>query len=166
MANHSITVPAGVTTFDVLVQSIVDNEDESNETYTLQIGNKTGTGTIIDNTPVVVASISDAIEREFGYNRHHVVLSATPTSPVDLNLSFENITASDNDYDRVPTFDTIPGGSIVLNDAADTITVTGLKEFDVFVYLEPDNISEPAPAEEYRIILGGQSAIGGIQDGN
>jgi len=164
--NHSITVPAGVTTFNVLVQSLADDVRENNETYTIAVGSQTATGTIIDDAPIVVVSISDARNTEGHDNRHHVVLSAIPNSPVDLHLSFENITTSDSDYDRIPTFDNIPGGSIIsLNDAADTITVTGLKEFDVVVYLERDQILE-ATEEEYNITIDGQSAIGRIQEGH
>jgi hypothetical protein len=44
-----ITVPAGVTEFTVTVPTIDDDLVEDTETFTLTVGNVTGTGTILDN---------------------------------------------------------------------------------------------------------------------
>jgi len=154
----TITVPEGVTTFDVTVESVGDNISESNETYILHVGDKTATGTIIDNTPVVVESITDDRQREGEDLLHHVVLSTTTSVAVNFNLTIENVTTSDNDY-GVPTFT----NGVTLEDNILTVPA-GVQAFDIFI----DTLNNPdfdSYLETYSIHVGDQSATGGIIDG-
>ncbi|MDG6882376.1 Serralysin precursor [Phocoenobacter uteri] len=64
-ADGTITVPAGVKSFDVTYPTIDNNENESPETTTLTIGNSSGIGEIVDNdslTVNLVATDNIAIE--------------------------------------------------------------------------------------------------------
>jgi len=113
---------------------------------------------------VTVESISIANNVEGTYNEHHVVLSATTTRPVDLNLSFENITTSDDDYDKIPEFNPLPEGNITVNNAGTIVTIPeGVKEFDIVIELYLDELYEPVD-ELYELHLGNQSTIGLILD--
>jgi len=121
---------------------------------------------VIDNngTTITVESISDGIEHEGSYIRHHIILSDVPNESVAFHISFQNISTSDDDYNSVPSFDIVPGGSLVLNNDATVLTVTGFKEFDLFMYITPDELVEDA--ETYKIFLGDKSAIGTIVEGS
>jgi len=163
----NITVPAGVTSFDVFVRSLGDNVSESNETYTITVGSQTAIGTIIDDTPIVVESISSDSVTELGELTHHIVLSATTSKAVDFNLSIVNITTSDNDYERIPDVDilnNIPGLISVNLDGTIVTVPAGVKEFNLYIQTL-DNADNDALNETYRIIFGDQSAIGTIRDG-
>jgi hypothetical protein len=155
----TITVPAGVTQFNVLVHAYEDNESEVSETYTLEVDTKTATGMITDDTPVVVDTIFGGRETEGDYIGHKVVLSHTPASAVDFTFSFENLTASDNDYDA-SDIKFIENITIIGN----TLTVPkGVKEFVLYVKTNEDNIKNEG-TETYKILLDDKSAIGEIED--
>ncbi|MBU1657523.1 hypothetical protein KKG72_00540 [bacterium] len=53
--NGTITVPFGVTTFTITTPTIDDSLVESTETYNLNVGGITATGTILDNDTTAVA---------------------------------------------------------------------------------------------------------------
>ncbi len=56
ISGGNISVPSGVTSFQVFVPALTDALTEGNETYTLTIGGASGTGTVSD--PVVVGSVT------------------------------------------------------------------------------------------------------------
>jgi len=121
---------------------------------------------VVDNNGtknIVVVSISDDTvsesKEEAPVLKHHVVLNAITTSAVDFNLSFENITTSDDDYNKTVGFDL----DITLDSTGTILTVpAGLKEFDMYIQVYPDRIDEDT--ESYKIFLGDESAIGTIID--
>ncbi|MEJ7138762.1 VCBS domain-containing protein, partial [Amphibiibacter pelophylacis] len=64
-ATGKVTVPAGVTSFNVLVPTIDDTLKESTETLTLTLGGKNATGTILDNDgaaipTAIIGSVDEA----------------------------------------------------------------------------------------------------------
>ena len=66
ISGGTITVPAGVTSFTVTVPTTNDTIDEANETYTLNVGAASGTGTITDddNAAPTISTVSAATQTE------------------------------------------------------------------------------------------------------
>jgi len=161
-----ITVPAGVSSFDVKVKSFADDEIDPDEKYTLNVGDKNATGTIIDTTEqnVTVESIEDAASPEDAYVAHEVTLSANPNKEIILHYSFKNITTDDNDYVAIPRFDILNGGYVKLGEN-NTILVKGTKSFTLYVFaIREDNDQSDKPYESYEITVDGKTATGTIRD--
>jgi len=124
-----ITVPANVISFDVLVKTIDDGIYEESESYTITVGGKPATGTIIDETQPSF-TVSDARVEEGN------------TLVFDINLSNPS---SKNTY---IIYKTVDGTAVALDDYAsksDWIKInagtTGVK---VSVTTVDDDIEEDA----------------------
>ena len=61
LSDTTLTIPAGVTSFTITYSSLGDTIVEDNETYVLQIGGVTGTGTITDNSPPVAVDDTNTV---------------------------------------------------------------------------------------------------------
>jgi hypothetical protein len=94
-----ITVPANVLTFEVTFPGLTDLIDELDETYTVSVGGKSGTGTILDDDAVTVVSVGNATEWEGDALTHLVTLSTTADRPLTYPFSVTDVTATANvDY--------------------------------------------------------------------
>jgi large repetitive protein len=94
-----VTVPANVLTFEVTFPGLTDLIDELDETYTVSVGGKSGTGTILDDDAVTVVSVGDATEWEGDNLTHLVTLSTTADRPLTYPFSVTDVTATANvDY--------------------------------------------------------------------
>jgi len=156
-----ITVPAGVTEFNVIVKSIEDGRYEGSESYTIKVGTQTATGTIRDDVVPAVDSITDANVTE-GENLIHTVKMTTASAsdePYDFSIE-DNTTTRGADYNTSYTFD----HNVTYDSNAGTITVpAGVREFNVTVKSKSDN--EYEDSETYNIKVGSKTAVGTINDG-
>ncbi|WP_293776083.1 Calx-beta domain-containing protein [uncultured Oxalicibacterium sp.] len=155
----TITVPAGVTGFNVIVPTTQDSIDEPDETVPLHIGGVTGTGTIIDddNAPTIQSVTNDS-KVEGNALVHTVTLSNA--SSVDSNFAFTlgggSSNASAGDY-GTPTFSngvTLVGGNLVVP--------AGVTSFTVTIPTVDDAL--PEANETLAISVGGVNAVGTIVD--
>ena len=115
---------------------------------------------VIENngTDVIIESISDAQVMEGDNVVHHVVLSSTTTKSILLNLSIENMTTSDSDYNHELKF----SESAFTYFNSILIVPENIKEFDILVPTFYDQ--EIERDETYKIHLNDKSAIGTILD--
>lgn len=65
-ANGQFAVPQGVGSFIVEIASTADDTDEENETYTLTVGNQSGTGTITDDDLPTAFIIQSTVQSPAG----------------------------------------------------------------------------------------------------
>jgi VCBS repeat-containing protein len=131
-----ITIPAGVTAFNVTLPTIDDTLDEPAETAIVTIGGISGTGTINDNDPTPSISINDVTVNEAaGTATFTVTLSAASGNPITVDYSTAAGTAAvGTDFTAASgTLNFAPGVStqtITVNIANDTL-YEGLETFKV-----------------------------------
>ncbi|WP_353409500.1 Ig-like domain-containing protein, partial [Pseudoteredinibacter isoporae] len=86
-SNNQITIPAGVTSFTVTVPSTEDRDVESDESYTLNVGQVSGTGTIEnEDADVIMAPTTQVLDPQdiglqssyFGYNDNRTGSNSDP----------------------------------------------------------------------------------------
>ncbi|HVZ42985.1 MAG TPA: Calx-beta domain-containing protein, partial [Ramlibacter sp.] len=161
ISGGTITVPAGVTSFTVTVPTTADTIDEANETYTLTVGTKSGTGTINDDDGApTISGVSDNSATEASDIVHTVTLSNASASDVTYALSFTNGTADASDYTSTLTNAAFSDGVTV---SGGIITVpAGVTSFTITVPTTADSIDEAD--ETYTITVGGASGTGTILD--
>jgi len=162
-ANGKITVPAGVTSFDVKVTSLEDAiyECAGPETYSITVGNKTATGTIGgDECLSMIASVTSASVAEGDILTHKVTMSGASATDLEYDFNIANVTTADNDY-GTPTFD----NGVEYEATTGKVTVpAGVTSFDVNVTSLEDGIYEAIP-ETYNLTVGDKPATGTITDG-
>ena len=162
----TITVPAGVETFDVLVPTTQDGTVESDESVPLSIGGVDAVGSIVDddNGPPTVTGIelgqpgvADDSVTEGGTLAYTVTLSAPTTAPVTYPFALGGGTAGAGDVGS-PTFT----NGVTLNPDG-TITVpAGVSSFEVLVPTTQDTAVEGN--ETVPLNIGGVEAVGTIND--
>lgn len=94
-----ITVPAGVEEFEVIVKTKTDDKIEGDETFTIEVGDKTGTGTITDVTgdderAALVTKITDASTMEGGINQHTIDISPNRDEDITVKVTLKDDTAT------------------------------------------------------------------------
>jgi VCBS repeat-containing protein len=159
LSGGNITVPAGVTSFTVSVETTQDTIDESDEVIDLTVGGVAATGTIEDNdTAPTISNITDENEAE-GTDLVHVVTLSNPsatTTTFAFSLVGDTATIVD-DFTSPPTFSdgvTLSGGNISVP--------AGVTSFTVTIPTISDAISETT--ETVTLTIGGTSATGAIND--
>ncbi|WP_299224249.1 hypothetical protein, partial [uncultured Aquimarina sp.] len=153
-----LTVPAGVTSFDVIYPTTTDTLDEGSETTTLTVGGASGTGTINDPADPTVASVSDASTVEGSNLTQTVTLSgATPQETTYPYVLADGTATEGSDYDNSPTFTngvTLSGGVLTVP--------AGVTSFDVIYPTTTDTLDEGS--ETTTLTVGGASGTGTIND--
>ncbi|AEF23225.1 Ig-like domain-containing protein [Pseudomonas fulva] len=169
-ANGTVTVPAGVTSFTVTVPTINDTVYEQTETFTLNVGGKVGTATIIDNDPVpTVSTVSSAVDSNGGQidegdNAVFTVnLTNTSSTPTTFSLALNAGTATaGSDYNGTLTNQSFSNG-VTYNAATGQVTVpAGVTSFTVTVPTIDDTVSEPT--ETFSLTVGGKTGTATIID--
>ncbi len=152
----TITVPAGVTDFEVTFPGIEDLEDEADEAFNLSIGDVDATGTILDDD-ASIASVEDTTENEGDDLTHIVTLTEAPLEDQIFDFDITDVTATqDNDYDGTPVFT-----NGVTDNGDGTITVpAGITDFEVTFPGIEDDIQEED--ETFTVTVGGVSGTGTI----
>lgn len=160
LSGNTLSVPAGVTSFNVVVATVNDSTAESTETYTLTIGGQVGIGTINDNdtsTPTV-ASVSNASATEGGTLVHTVTLTSTTIASTPLTFALNDVgTSGTSDISASYTFSngvTLSGGTLSVP--------TGFSSFTVTVSTVNDSTAESN--ETYSLVIGGVTGTGTITD--
>ena len=136
-----LTVPAGVTSFTVTVPTINDTVSEPTETFSLTVGGKTGTATIIDNDAApTVSTVSPAVDSaggqvDEGDNAVFTVnLSNASSTPTTFSLALNAGTATaGSDYNGTLTNQSFSNG-VTYNAATGQVSVpAGVTSFTVSV---------------------------------
>jgi hypothetical protein len=165
-----ITVPAGVSSFSIIVPTVDDAVVESTEALTLAVGGVTSAGSIIDNDDVEVSSIlvrdlstgpasADTSVVEGGSLLFTISLTTATTDPAGTVFPFSlGGTASGADYASLVfsngvTYDPI-AGTITIPDGVSSFTVTAPTADDASV----------ETTETLSLSVGGLSAAGTITD--
>ncbi|WP_218189111.1 Ig-like domain-containing protein, partial [Pseudomonas sp. PA1(2017)] len=169
-ANGTVTVPAGVSSFTVTVPTINDSVFEPTESFSLTVGGKTGTATIIDNdTAPTVSTVSSAVDSTGGqvdegdnavFTVNLTNASSTPTT-FSLALNAGTATAG-SDYNGTLTNQSFSNG-VTYNAANGTVTVpAGVTSFTVTVPTINDSVFEPT--ESFSLTVGGKTGTATIFD--
>ncbi|BBM64608.1 hypothetical protein VA249_12540 [Vibrio alfacsensis] len=155
-------VPPGVESFEIIIPTVDDILDESSENYTISVGGKESTGSILDNDQPTVDKVevgqpsSDDDQVVEGNDLNfNVSLSQAPNSDAIYTI---NLPMSDDvDLSKVMVSD-----GVTLNDDG-TITVeAGVKDFTITVPTVDDK--EVELTEDYTISVGGITSTGSILD--
>ncbi|WP_395688382.1 Calx-beta domain-containing protein, partial [Caenimonas koreensis] len=156
-----ITVPAGVTSFDVVVPTIADNVYEPDETVNLTVGGASAVGTILnDDSAPAVSQVTSDTQTEGTDLVHTVTLTnaSSTAQTYSYTLGGGTATGSGTDYTTPPTF----SDGVTL--AAGVLTVpAGVTSFTITVPTTPDTIDEGV-SEDYGLTVGGVAASGTILD--
>ena len=166
-ADGTITVPAGVSQFEVSIPTIDDAvyEPGANETVPLTIDGVTGVGEIIDNDKPGVESVEPVPGNDKVIEGQNLEYKVTLTEETDeattYSFNLGDGTAGDGDYDvSKMTF----SDGVTLNSDG-TITVpAGVKDFTVTVPTIDDEEYEPLPNETVPLEVGGKEGVGEIID--
>ncbi len=149
---QTITIPPGTSGFTVFIKTLNDNLEEPDETLTLTIDGKSGTGTIQNADFPDIISISNDSQMETNSSISHTVqLSAISMNAYTYNFTvtprtgntFKDATAN-QDYDAFDnTVQFLPTGDVTYDNLAGTITVNaGVSTFTIVSNTINDNIFE------------------------
>ncbi|MGI9947245.1 tandem-95 repeat protein [Vibrio hyugaensis] len=182
-AGGYLIVPAGVSSFEIIVPTIDDLVVENDETMKVEIGSESGSSTILDNDSTSL-SVSNAGDVSEGSDAVFTVsLSNEVQSPVVVNLSPKtdgNYTAEDEDLGNMTvtyidgegqeqTLDVSPSGDVTIPAGVTDITVTiTTKQDDVYegaesfglVVTESGGITSNGVASGEAVIKDDGSAVG------
>ncbi len=93
LSGGNLSIPAGVSSFNVIVPTVSDANSEPGETVPVTVGGVTGVGTIAGTDPTI--SINDvSVNESAGTATFTVTLSSATTKVVDVNYSTSNGSAS------------------------------------------------------------------------
>ncbi len=91
----TINVPAGVSSFTVTVNTSDDNIFEGNETYNINIGEQTGTGTIVDNdTAPTVTNVVPGSTNASGATVGSTVQEGVATDPLTFTVTLSGASST------------------------------------------------------------------------
>ncbi|WP_206779862.1 Calx-beta domain-containing protein [Vibrio owensii] len=182
-AGGYLIVPAGVSSFEIIVPTIDDLVVENDETMEVEIGSESGSSTILDNDSTSL-SVSNAGDVSEGSDAVFTVsLSNEVQSPVVVNLSpktDDNYTAEDEDLGNMTvtyidgegqeqTLNVSPSGDVTIPAGVTDITVTitttqddvyeGAESFGLVV-TESGGITSNGVASGEAVIKDDGSAVG------
>ncbi|MGP1717849.1 MAG: retention module-containing protein [Methylophilus sp.] len=164
-----ISVPAGVTKFDVSVPTIDDALIEKTETITLTIENAVATGFVKDNdsaTPTITVNgtldTKDDSVVEGNTLTYNVTLSNVADHAVEYSFSLGGTATPGANFDYDPSKVTFSNG-VTYNATTGKISVpAGVTKFDVSVPTIDDKLIEPT--ETLTLTVGTATAVGSILD--
>jgi large repetitive protein len=164
-----ISVPAGVTKFDVRVPTIDDALIEKTETITLTIDNAVATGFVKDNdsaTPTITingtVTADDDSVTEGQTLVYNVTLSNVADHPVEYSFSLGGTATPGANFDYDPSKVTFSNG-VTYNATTGKISVpAGVTKFDVTVPTIDDKLIEQT--ETLTVTVGTATAVGSILD--
>ena len=161
----SVIVPAGVSSFTVIVPTKQDSIDEADETLKLAVGGKDATGTIVDNDDAptisgVSVTNTGAKADEGSALNFKVDLSAASEQATSHSFSLAGVTASEGDFDRAGI--TFTNGVTLSDDGKSVIVPAGVSSFTVTVPTVNDTMDEAD--ETLKLAVGGKDATGTIVD--
>ncbi|QKI89494.1 beta strand repeat-containing protein [Thiomicrorhabdus xiamenensis] len=153
----TITVPAGVTEFDITTDAATDPNYEGDEFYDVTVGGVAATGTITDTSEITVESVTSDTQPEGSTLTHTVTMSGESINDETYSFSIADNTTEPEDWSNLQ----FTNG--VVNNGDGTITVpAGVTEFDITTYAEED--ADYEGTEFYDVTVGGVAATGTILD--
>ncbi len=157
----TITIPAGVTSFDVVVSTLHDGEFERKENIKLKLGGMSASAKIIDALEVEDISVANAKGKAFEGENLVFDISLNNSSSEDvtmkLNLKGKSITGDNSDFAELQ----FTNG--VVDNQDGTITIpAGVNSFQIIAPTLFDGIKEKA--ESLTISLANKKATGKIVD--
>ena len=117
----TIDVPAGVTSFDITIETVEDSIHEEDESYEISIGDASGLGTILDNDPTPTLSISGTTVIEGNDAVITINLSNPSSEDTVVDIATTDDTADSSDYTPVTESMTILAGSTSIDFSIATI---------------------------------------------
>ena len=157
--NGTITVPAGVSEFTVMIPSVDDTNEENDEDYTITVGGVSGIGTIENDDEVTIATITEDAKSEGNTLVHVVTLTGTSVNVEEFSFNIEDVTTMvTTDYATPPSF--ING--VTYDEASGVVSVpAGISTFNVSIFAEEDDMDEAN--ETYTVSLGEVGATEAIE---
>ncbi len=164
-ADGTLSVPAGVSSFSVVVPTVQDSTDEPDETVPLRVGGVGGTGTIVDDdaTPTItrVEPGNPGVGDDAVLEGTPLVYTVSLSNPSHTAASFAFVlgggTSSAGDIGS-PVF----SNGVTLESNGTLSVPAGVTSFTVTVPTVQDTLSEPSETVPLRI--GGVLATGTIVD--
>ncbi|CAE6906039.1 COG2931 RTX toxins and related Ca2 -binding proteins [Vibrio sp. B1ASS3] len=156
-AGGYLIVPAGVSSFEIIVPTIDDSKTENLESIVVEVGNASGIGYIQDDqinnvdedatAALTVSAGADVTEGDDSYLEYTISLSEPVSEDVVLNLSTGGTATSDVDYDA--TYLVADGNGGYREITADELKiVVGETELKVYLQVKDDAVTESAESVE------------------
>ncbi|WP_418642683.1 Ig-like domain-containing protein [Vibrio chaetopteri] len=158
LANGMLTVPVGVTTFDIVLPTEDDTIVEPTETYMLTLDGVESTGTILDNDKPLIESIDVAGDDDSVVEGNdlvfNVTLSEQTLSPVEYPLTLP--ASPDVDISGISF-----SNGVTLVDGMLNVPI-GVTTFNIVLPTVDDTLVEPT--ETYTLTIDGVDSTGSILD--
>ncbi|WP_244662571.1 tandem-95 repeat protein, partial [Vibrio owensii] len=156
-AGGYLIVPAGVSSFEIIVPTIDDSKTENLESIVVEVGNASGIGYIQDDqinnvdedatAELTVSTGGDVTEGDDSYLEYTISLSEPVSEDVALNLSTGGTATSDVDYDA--TYLVADGNGGYREITADELKIAaGETELTVYLKVKDDAVTESAESVE------------------
>ncbi|MHA2710301.1 tandem-95 repeat protein, partial [Vibrio owensii] len=156
-AGGYLIVPAGVSSFEIIVPTIDDSKTENLESIVVEVGNTSGIGYIQDDqinnvdedatAALTVSAGADVTEGDDSYLEYTISLSEPVSEDVALNLSTGGTATSDVDYDA--TYLVADGNGGYREITADELKIAaGETELKVYLQVKDDAVTESAESVE------------------
>ncbi|MET2849241.1 tandem-95 repeat protein, partial [Vibrio owensii] len=156
-AGGYLIVPAGVSSFEIIVPTIDDSKTENLESIVVEVGNTSGIGYIQDDqinnvdedatAALTVSAGGDVIEGDDRYLEYTISLSEPASEDVVLNLSTGGTATSDVDYDA--TYLVADGNGGYREITADELKLAaGETELKVYLQVKDDAVTENSESVE------------------
>ncbi|MBU0720133.1 hypothetical protein KJ877_02190 [bacterium] len=154
----NLSVPKGVTTFTITIQTMDDSVDEDTESYNISVGGISAVGTILDDDTASVSTVSSPTQTEGTSLVHTVVMSGASASSETYSYTLKDNTTDSSDYLAASFSD-----GVTYNAGTAQITVpAGKTTFTITIATVDDTTDENT--ESYTLNVGGISALGTILD--
>ncbi|MGR5436780.1 tandem-95 repeat protein, partial [Vibrio owensii] len=156
-AGGYLIVPAGVSSFEIIVPTIDDSKTENLESIVVEVGNASGIGYIQDDqinnvdedatAELTVSAGGDVTEGDDSYLEYTISLSEPVSEDVVLNLSTGGTATSEVDYDA--TYLVADGNGGYREITADELKIAaGETELKVYLQVKDDAVTESAESVE------------------
>ncbi|MET2947465.1 tandem-95 repeat protein [Vibrio owensii] len=156
-AGGYLIVPAGVSSFEIIVPTIDDSKTENLESIVVEVGNASGIGYIQDDqinnvdedatAELTVSTGGDVTEGDDSYLEYTISLSEPVSEDVVLNLSTGGTATSDVDYDA--TYLVADGNGGYREITADELKIAaGETELKVYLQVKDDAVTENSESVE------------------
>ncbi|MBN3493139.1 Ig-like domain-containing protein [Vibrio neptunius] len=161
---QQVVVPVGVSTFSVLIPTVIDGVYESSEDYTLILGEQQATGTI-ENVDIPLVSVSENVSVSEGSAAEFTVsLSKNTAEAVTINLALAHLETDASDISSmvVEYHDGNSWQTLAIAPNGDVILPAGVTQARVSVQTSDDD-SQPVyeGAERFELAVSGVAGAQG-----
>ncbi|WFB46785.1 Ig-like domain-containing protein [Vibrio coralliilyticus] len=161
---QQVVVPVGVSTFSVLIPTVIDGVYESSEDYTLILGEQQATGTI-ENVDIPLVSVSENVSVSEGSAAEFTVsLSKNTAEAVTINLALAHLETDASDISSmvVEYHDGNSWQTLAIAPNGDVILPAGVIQARVSVQTSDDD-SQPVyeGAERFELAVSGVAGAQG-----